>query len=261
MTPEHDQALLALTALWPGTRLFMVGAQALVVHRKMTPERVTHDLDLAIDVAVEELQAVMLSSDHWRPDPAQEQRWLHHGGAPVDLVAIGGNHLAQGFLQWPRTGARMNLAGFELLAHTSVKMEQAGHPMIELPPPEVIAILKMAAWLDRPAERGRDLEDLAHLCDHYLDPLDERMFLGRAAELGLFDESANAYLLGLDIGRLLRPDPNGVPQRFLDRMRTHAPSLIALVQRWSTVRDEADALERLSLLEDGLNSGPGPTAS
>ena len=34
----------------------------------------------------------------------------------------------------------------------------------------VVVILKMAAWLDRPAERDRDLHDLAHLFNEYLEP-------------------------------------------------------------------------------------------
>ena len=32
-----------------------------------------------------------------------------------------------------------------------------------------IAVLKMTAWLDRPADRERDFADLAHLFDEYLD--------------------------------------------------------------------------------------------
>ncbi len=255
MRPDQEHALLALSQLWPGKRLYLVGATSLVVLGKLSPDRVTLDLDLAVDVVLDELRQTLAAAEDWKSDPRHEQRWLHRGSAPVDLLAIGGVHLEAGVLVWPDTGARMNLAGFELLAENSVALGDRGLTNVFVPAPAVVAVLKMAAWLDRPEARRRDLVDLAHLFDQYIDPLDERMFVGEAAERGLFGEDASIFLLGLDIGRLDTPATGPLVHRFLTRLRTHAPSLVAIVQRWPMVDDEEDVLRRLAHLERGLATG------
>ena len=60
----------------------------------------------------------------------------------------------------------------------------------------------MAAYLDRPTERLRDLEDIAHLLESYVDDSSPR-FWDDALAWGE-DDQAPAYLLGLDIGRIWR---------------------------------------------------------
>lgn len=255
MTPEQEEALRALSKLFPDKCLYMVGATSLVVLGKLSPDRVTLDLDLAVDVLLAELRQTLAASEDWTPDPRHEERWLHRGKAPVDLLAIGGVHLEDGVLVWPDTGARMNLAGFELLADHSVAQHSRGLSNVLVPVLEVVAVLKMASWLDRPHERLRDLRDLAHLMDRYLEPLDDRMFVGEAAQRGLFGEEAAAYLLGIDIARLGKPAAAALLARFVERLRGHPPSLVALVQRWPLVADEDEALRRLELLEQGLAAG------
>lgn len=257
MTPEQEGALRALSELWPDRRLYLVGATSLVVLGKLAPERVTEDLDLAVEVVLDELRQTLAAAREWKPDPRHEQRWLHRGSAPVDLLAIGDVHLEDGVLVWPDTGARMNLVGFELLADHSVAMAERGLENVLVPSPAVVAVLKMAAWLDRPQERHRDLQDLAHLLDRYVEPMDERMFVGEAAQRGLFGEEASTWLLGLDIARLGRPTAASLVSRFVERLRGHPPALVALVQRWPLVADEDEALRRLGLLEEGLAAGVG----
>jgi len=252
VTPEQRRALVDLARIWAGHRLYVVGAMALVLVRRLPAERVTQDVDLAIDVAVGELKQRMDSAGGWDSVPGIEQRWRHREGAVVDLIAIGERHLAGGILEWPETGMQMNLTGFELLATSSVRLVDVGLVGIEVPPAALIALLKMSAWLDRPEERRRDLRDLAWLFDHYVDPADDRLFVGEAAELGVFDRDASTYLLGLDIGRVAEGSARGVVERFLERLGGHVPSQIALAQRWATVADEEEAVVRLGWLERGL---------
>jgi len=255
--PEQEEALQALSKLWPDRRLYIVGASSLVVLGKLSPDRVTLDLDLAVDVVLDELRQTLAAAEDWTPDPRHEQRWLHRGRAPVDLLAIGDLHLADGELVWPDTGARMNLAGFELLADHSVALADLRLPNVLVPSPAVVAVLKMAGWLDRPQERQRDLQDLAHLFDRYVEPMDDRMFVGEAAQRGLFGEDATTWLLGLDIARLGKPVAAALVARFIAHLRGHPSSLVALVQRWPLVADEDEALRRLELLEQGLGAGAG----
>lgn len=255
MTPIQKDALRSASQLWPGKRLYLVGATSLVVLGKLAPDRVTLDLDVAVDVLLDELAGALDDAEDWTRDPRHEQRWLFRGVAPVDLLAIGGEHLETGLLVWPATGAQMSLVGLELLAGNSQALSDRGLDDVFVPAPAVVAILKMAAWLDRPGERARDLADLAHLFDRYIMPNDERSFVGEAADRGLFGEEASIYLLGYDIGTTGSQTAAGLARRFVTRLRDHEPSLVALVQRWPTADDEDQALRRLHFLEDGLTAG------
>ena len=250
VTPDQRAALGSLTAIWPDRRVYVVGAAALVLRHRLPPGRTTLDLDLAVDVALGELRTALEAAPDWSADPRYEHRWSHVGGAIVDLLPIGGTALADGALVWPETGARMNLEGFQLLSAHSVRVPDLN---VEAASAPLIAILKMVAWLDRPQERKKDLEDLGFLLDHYLDPLDERMFTGEAADLGFFDERANTYLLGLDMGRM--GGGGAAVARFIRRVREDTTAQVALAQRWASIDDEDALLERIELFERGFLAG------
>ena len=250
MTPAQRDALRSLSAIWPDRRIYVVGAAALVLGHRLPPGRTTLDLDLALEVELAELRPALEATPHWSADPKLEHRWLHVGSAVVDLLPIGGSALEDGVLVWPETGARMSLEGFRLLSAHAVRVVEFD---VEAAAAPLIALLKMVAWLDRPQERKKDLEDLGFLLDHYLDPLDERMFTGEAADLGFFDERANTYLLGLDMGRMVGGP--GAVDRFLRRVREDTGAQVAMAQRWVSVDDEEALLERLALLEQGYREG------
>lgn len=248
MTPEQKEAIRSLARIWPGTRIYIVGASALVLGHRLPPGRVTLDIDVAVAVSLAELQSAMNEDADWLRDLHNEHRWVHKQGTLVDLLPIGGEELKEGVLVWPGTGARMNLEGFHLLQIHSVKV--AGLP-VHVADPALIALLKMAAWLDRPQERKKDLADLGFLLDNYLEPDDDRMFMGEAATLGLFDENANTYLLGFDIGRM--KGSASLVSRFISRLRRDSNSQVDLAKRWPSVEDEDALLLRLELFESGFH--------
>ena len=55
--------------------------------------------------------------------------------------------------------------------------------IIKVATPAVVTVLKMAAFLDRPQERLRDLDDIAHLLESYVDDSSPR-FWDEALALG-----------------------------------------------------------------------------
>ena len=253
MTPEQKAAMRSLARIWPGTRIYVVGATALVLGHRLPPGRVTLDIDVAVDVCLDELQSALNAEADWLPDLHNEHRWKHQQGTQVDLLPIGSEELKAGVMVWPGTGARMNLEGFQLLSDHSVPVK--GLP-VHAADPALIALLKIAAWLDRPQERKKDLADLGFLLDNYLDPDDDRMFIGEAATLGLFDENANTYLLGFDIGRM--SGSASLVSRFISRLRTDSSSQVDLAKRWPSVEDEDALLQRLELFEAGLHRAKAP---
>lgn len=99
-------------------------------------------------------------------------------------------------------------------------------------PPPVVALLKMVSFGDRPAERERDLEDIAHLLDTYVEATSERRW-DEAADCGEFD-LAPAYLLGADIARLLMGDAHkAIGATFCGRSKSQIRCIRADAQPWT----------------------------
>jgi predicted nucleotidyltransferase len=123
-------------------------------------------------------------------------------------------------------------------------------------PPPVVAVLKMVSFGDRPAERERDLADIGHLLDAYVegDSLFERW--DEAFDCGEFD-LAPAYLLGLDMARIaVSGTHKDTIQTFLDRVGPEGAHHATMVRvgpaRWRT---ETRALERrLHAFRQGLSA-------
>ena len=73
----------------------------------------------------------------------------------------------------------MSLVGMDLAFKYAAR--HAGGALVA--PPPVVALLKMVAFADRPAERERDLVDIAHLLDAYVNE-EESCQLGHVAPIG-----------------------------------------------------------------------------
>lgn len=103
-------------------------------------------------------------------------------------------------------GVGMSLVGVDLaLRHADVvPLEELGVE-IEVATLPVLVVLKIVAWLDRPYERDKDLEDLAAILDRALPDDDERrwepehpVFLS-----GLDHEDQSAFFIGSEVARIV----------------------------------------------------------
>lgn len=117
----------------------------------------------------------------------------------------------------------------------------------------------MVAFGDRPTERERDLVDVAHLLDAYVDEDDERRW--DETPDGIDFDLAPAYLLGIDIGRVISGDAQWrVVSHFL--LQIEAPDSsghLLMVSngpvRWRT---EQNALgRRLQMFKAGMQLSRG----
>jgi predicted nucleotidyltransferase len=149
----------------------------------------------------------------------------------------------------------MNLAGIRLA--------------LELPPSEVvsglyiaiasvpvIAILKMTAYLDRPAARTKDLQDLAYILNDYPSGEDERLYGDDIFSNSLDDRQARAFVLGREIRDLVDTDDREIVRRFLSTMgKTDALSTFAANSPWRLKADrEHEMAQRLDALKLGFAS-------
>jgi predicted nucleotidyltransferase len=149
----------------------------------------------------------------------------------------------------------MSLVGMDLAFEHAAR--HAGGVLVA--PPPVVAILTMVAFGDRPTERERDLVDIAHLLDAYVDEDDERRW--DETPDGTEFDLAPAYPLGIDIARVLSRDAHRrVVSRFLHQIEATESSGHLLMAsngpaRWRT---EENALgRRLQMFKAGMQRVSG----
>ncbi|MBW2464374.1 MAG: hypothetical protein JRH11_22175, partial [Deltaproteobacteria bacterium] len=97
------------------------------------------------------------------------------------------------------------MVGFDL-AFTYTTEELVGTSTLLVPTAPVLAFLKMRAWLDRPEMRKKDLADIAHLLCEYIGDDDERRWHDDVVALGLDFRDVSPYVLGRDLGRIMRDE-------------------------------------------------------
>ena len=210
-------ALADIRVAFPSQPVALVGAAALGCHLSMKWRR-TEDLDLVIAVSVEDAARALGSLPRWKQNERKEHEWRSPRGAVVDVLPVSKDALERRVLVWPRTGYQMSLIGIRhALAAPS---HQFGDGLeLAVPTVPVIALLKMVSYLDRPAERERDLVDLAHIFNDYPSSDDDRLYAAEVYEHGLHLESAPPFVLGREIAAVVDTVEADAVRRFLDRVR------------------------------------------
>lgn len=256
-TKEQSQALRQLAELWRDTRFCLIGASALVCQIDLP--RHTGDLDISVSVSLDELAAGLPRLGGWRRNPKREHEWLSPAGVKVDVLPAGPSLLAAGEIIWP-AGARMNLTGMRLALATGNTFEVESGLSIRVAPVPVIAVLKMVSYLDRPAERERDLHDLAYILENHVPPDDDRRFAPDVIDAGVPYEHASAYLLGEDLRGLVNDTERKAVDDFIARARDerHPSATQAKMTRlgplcWS--RDPDELLARIDAFMAAFGKG------
>jgi len=113
----------------------------------------------------------------------------------------------------------MNLTGMRLALERGIAFEVEPGLAIPVAPVAVIAVLKMISYLDRPAERERDLHDLAHILENHVPPENDRRFAPEVLDAGVPYEHVSAYLLGYDLRELVNDTERKAVAEFVARVR------------------------------------------
>ena len=251
LTPAQVAALETLAALWRDVEYCLIGATAIHLQRDLP--RQTNDLDISIVIDVSEYPKGIDSLPGWTQDAKREHRWFSPKRVKVDVIPAGGN---QEEIIWPKSGMRMSLVGMRLAARKRILLKDGSItvPVATLP---CVAILKMAAFLDRPTERDRDLDDLGYLLDQYVTYDDDRRFSEDVLDAHIFDEHASAFLLGTDILTVTKDQPSEgkLVARFLERALsedTNIASRLGGIGILSTERERKAAREKIEALQSGF---------
>ena len=116
--------------------------------------------------------------------------------------------------------------------------------------------MKIAAYLDNPIERTRDLDDLILMWQQYhIDS--EGRFFEPVVNLGVPYDYAGAFLIGFELRPVIDPIEKDMVIRFFERVRdARDPDYILdrLVQRWPRGWPDAEdnVLKCVAAMEQGL---------
>jgi predicted nucleotidyltransferase len=178
--------------------------------------RHTEDVDVALAIDLDDLPRLtsLLQEYRWKQDPRREHRWRTSAGARFDLIPAGAKLRQARQLEWPVSKMRMSLAGFEHVFADAVEFQIAEGLRAKVAPLGVLTLLKMAAYMDSPYERQKDLQDVAVILARY-EPEDSRRFSDEVIEARLDYEAVGAYCMGQDLQRLCSVEERGLVERFM----------------------------------------------
>ena len=151
----------------------------------------------------------------------------------------------------------MSLVGLKLAFENNVHVPLRSGGEFPVATVPVVAVLKMGAYRDRSAERGRDLVDLAYVLAEYAEDDLDRWFSPELLALQLDSEDVGAYLLGRDIAEIVDTDERSLVDSFLEiatREDHPTATLVRLAQAGPRgLRDDLDAvLRRLRAFAEGF---------
>ncbi len=207
-------ALKPLCHLWPEVPVVLIGGVALAFSGKLS-HRTTEDLDLVVAIPIPKVDRDLASLEDWKHSEDVPHRWHAPDGVRVDILPVPVEALASGRIHWPG-GTSMSVRGFQHLETRFAVVQLDTDVRIRVADPTVLLFLKMVSYLERPADRLRDLKDIAHLLDHHGN--DERLFAPELVDLQIPEDEAGAYLAGKDLGGVLDKFEADIARRFASRV-------------------------------------------
>ncbi|PWT98986.1 MAG: hypothetical protein C5B51_28160 [Terriglobia bacterium] len=196
------------------------------------PARHTLDIDVAVAIDLDEFARLSerLRAAGWQQEGKMEHRWTTPEGARVDLIPAGPKLRKQGTLNWPVSGMRMSLSGFDHVFRDSVTTTVAENLNLKVIPLHVLALLKIVAYSESPYRRQKDLADVAALLKRY-DPEDVRRFGPEILDIGLDYELVAAYLIGRDLAPICSTEENRLIHALIERLRDRDSPDFRIFQR------------------------------
>lgn len=239
--PAQAEALRELKTICEDLGVDMVVIGAIAYHIWIDdPWLSTNDIDIAVTLELNQYDhlASVLRAHRWNPDGKVEHRWYTPTNCIVDILPAGKTLLADGQIRWPEAERAMSLVGFKHVFSRAIEKEPAPGLIVRVIPVNVYALRKIVAYLDRPAERVKDLENLASLLHQY-EAEGERRFDNEIIEWGYQYSDAGAYLLGRDLGLICDDAEAQVVMRFVQEAQDEdSMTFIRLVRYAPTISGE-----------------------
>jgi predicted nucleotidyltransferase len=235
------------------TQVVIIGATALRCFVMF--EILTKDVDLVVALDLEDFAkfSADLRARGWKQETYREHRWHGPHGSIVDLVPAGPTLRAAKAIVWPESEFAMSLIGFDHVFGRSVDVTFDRPVTFKVSPPDVIALLKIVAYMDDPQRRQKDLDHLEIILRYY-EAGSERLFGSDlfAAELEDF-EYANAFLLGSDVGAITTNEEARIVDAFLETEKIPDEELAELNDRLLGSRERRRTAMQLRAFRKGFD--------
>lgn len=214
------------------TEIVVIGAVAYATFIEDT-DRHTKDIDVAVALDLDDFREMqkMLEEKRWTQQREREHRWYGPRGGIVDILPAGHNIRAEQEIIWPESQMRMSVVGFDHVFSKAEWQQVAPGLHMKVIPLSVLTLLKMVSYLDRPAERERDLRDFGELLRRYESNNDERRFSDQIIERQIDYDNAGAFLLGMDLSVICSETERSVVERFIAEINNGASKAYAFLER------------------------------
>ncbi len=224
--------------------------------------RTTADVDISI--AGTHDTPGRLASNNWSQHGTVSHRWLKEK-AVLDVVPADEEQIREGQVEMP-DGKHLSLIGFDL-AFGSTEAMTLGDVDVLVPTLPVLLLLKMISWMDRPADREKDLGDIALILANGLPDEDDRRWDGAHAvgQQKLDFESQSPFFIGWELGRVAEATHIHHIAVFLSRMEEDDGRNLATFLRRAKdalvgrLTSEDELLEVIDAFKLGLEKGQSDT--
>jgi predicted nucleotidyltransferase len=257
MDPKAVEALRVLSRVLSQERrrFVLIGAtvpQIVLDFRESGGSRETRDVDAVVEVhGWEDFTRLRerLEQEGFRQGRVAHELWLDDE-VRIDLIPFGPSLIEDDKLSWPYGDSVMTACGFEEALECARDQDVASDlrlPVVSIPG---LILTKVVAYMDRSAERARDLIDLLYCFERYEQAAGEsRRFDHAGIQVEgktVTYEEAGAFLLGIEVATLAKPKSLDIVRRFLDMIRDEFA--MPLSQILSEEKRLVDSDERRSVL-------------
>jgi predicted nucleotidyltransferase len=174
--------------------------------------RKTNDIDFAILVAdigqFQQVKTILETEYNFNRVASNEFTLISNSGLTVDLLPFGNQvEINDGVLVNGIGLHNIKVNGFQEIAQSAVQEIQQEQGIFRIATLPAIILLKLIAYDDRPEQRTKDAQDIAHIINVYFD-IETNLFFDEHYDLLVRIDEGNHIIAARVIGRLLRQTLN-----------------------------------------------------
>jgi predicted nucleotidyltransferase len=209
---------------------YLIGAAAKDIwyNKQGIISRKTNDIDFAILVAdieqFRQVRTILETEYNFNRVARNEFTLISNSGLTVDLLPFGNQiEINDGVLLDGIGLHNIKVNGFQEIAQSAVQEIEQEQGIFRIATLPAIILLKLIAYDDRPEQRTKDAQDIAHIINVYFDIESDLFFDVHHDLLERIDEG-NHIIAARVIGRLLKQTLNQNPnfkQRVISIIKNH----------------------------------------